>query len=56
MLVFEVLGANISRICKRMALTIEFLTPGTCRMNSLQKRLNCIQPCTASQIKDTRRE
>ena len=30
MLVFEVMGVNISSICKRMALTIEFLTPGTC--------------------------
>ena len=30
MLAFEVIGVNISSICKRMALTIEFLTPGTC--------------------------
>ena len=30
MLVFEVIGVNILRMCKRMALTIEFLTPGTC--------------------------
>ena len=25
-------------------------------MRSLQKRLDCFQPCTTSQIKDTRRE
>ena len=30
MLVFEVIGVNISSICKRMALTIELLTPGSC--------------------------
>ena len=30
MLVFEVIGVNISSICKRMDLTVEFLTPGTC--------------------------
>ena len=30
LLVFEVMGVNISSICKRIALTIEFLTPGTC--------------------------
>ena len=30
MLVFEVIGVHISSICKRMALTIALLTPGTC--------------------------
>ena len=29
MLVFEVISVNISSMCKRMALAIDFLTPGT---------------------------
>ena len=29
MLVCEGIGVNISSMCKRIALTIEFLTPGT---------------------------
>ena len=44
MLVFEVIGVNISSICKTMVLKIEFLTPGTCtshaRIGKLAESLN----------------
>ena len=30
MLVFEVIAVTISSICKKIVLSLEFLTPGTC--------------------------